>query len=258
MTRRGHRRARAGMAVVAVMVLIALLFLTGTVMALAVSSSLRTIETTTRQDAIHYAAESAVARGVAAVVQSVPCPPSGSINKELLLTWCQDPPSPPHDGDQHGNNQRGDVQHAAIPGQRLEAGACTSISVTSGSDGTAWTVIAWRGAGDVRAWVDSSSGCSAGGGAECAQTSVFSNVRYVQCALQGGHWLHVAGRTGGVTLGSSVVRWAPADADPIRTVVGSSGFEVDEADVVIPADQGQSQSQNQSSPRQIFWNTVLP
>jgi hypothetical protein len=48
------------MAVVAVMVLITVLFLGGTVMALAVSSNLHTVDLITAQDAVHYAAESAV------------------------------------------------------------------------------------------------------------------------------------------------------------------------------------------------------
>lgn len=252
MTRRGHRRARAGMAVVAVMVLIALLFLTGTVMALAVSSSLHTIDTTSRQDAIHYAAESAVARGVAAVAQSMPCPPSGSINKELLLTWCQDPPTPTQTSDQDRNNQAGGVRRWALPAQRLEAGACSSVSIGSGSDGTAWTVVAWRGAGDVRVWLDTISGCSPSGGSRCTETPVFTNVRYVQCQLSGRGWLHIAPAGTGVDLGASVVRWAPRDADPIRTVVGTSGFEVDEADVQLAPDP------SADSPQQVFWNTVLP
>lgn len=258
MSRRGRRRARAGMAVVAVMVLIALLFLTGTVMALAVSSSLRTVETTSRQDAVHYAAESAVARGVAAVLQSVPCVASGSINRQQLLTWCQDPPTPRGTGDQQGNNQGGGVQHAAIPGQRLEPGACISIPIPSEADATAWMVIAWRGVGDVRVWLGSSSSCSLGGGTQCDQTQVFTNVHYVRCTSVRGGRLHIATSEASVVVGASVVRWAPADSDPIRTVVGMSGFEVDEADVLLPTDQGAGGGSSASSPKQVFWNTVLP
>ncbi len=237
------------MAVVAVIVLIAVLFMTGTVMALAVSSSLHTVDIVTAHDAAHYAAESAVARGVgaievaAAIKGNASCPadaPAG-INGQGLKIGC------------YSQQVGGDLDDegsgwASIPRGQLNPGACVA-PIPLPPQTTAWTVIGWRGSGGIRVWTDGNQlGCSSSGGTPCGQSSVFAsaNVVYVWCQPQtGDRFLHIAGSGAPVDLGTSVVRWAPSGGGVLWTIVGAAGFEVDEADVLLPK-------------QQVLWNTVLP
>jgi hypothetical protein len=231
------------MAVVAVIVLIAVLFLSGTVMALAVSSNLHTVDLVTAKDAVHYAAESAVARGVAAVAQTMPCPATGSINHQALATWCQtEAPT---------KVEAKSIQRWAIVGGRQP---CVSISLpASDVKVTAWTVLAWRGPGGIEVWIDRSQQCSSPTGeARCPQHQVFANVIYIKCeqpqSLGQGNpksFLHIAGRDAPVDLGPAIIRAAPEGSVSIMTVVGQAGIEVDEADVALPN-------------RVALWDTVLP
>ena len=71
-TERTSRPRQQGQALVAVIVLIALLFLIGTAMTLAVSSSLQTVRQTADEDWRGYAAESAVARDLASASEVAP------------------------------------------------------------------------------------------------------------------------------------------------------------------------------------------
>jgi hypothetical protein len=234
------------MAVVAVIVLIAVLFLSGTVMALAVSSSLHTVDIITAQDAVHYAAESAVARGVGAIEKKQTCPKSGDpINQQAWHLWCQ--------ADVATKVDASSLQRWAIPAQRLDPGTCVSTSLpVSDSKGVAWAVIAWRGSGDVQVWMDRSPGCSSTGSALCASPDVFWHVRYVTCQrppAEGAESLkmvlHVGSSDLPADLGAIVIRGAASGPDAIVTVVGRAGVEVDEADLLLP---------NQV----VLWNTVLP
>jgi hypothetical protein len=72
-TRRGSHQ-QSGQALVAVIVLIALLFLIGTAMTLAVSSSLQTVRQTASEDWRGYAAESAATRDLAGATTAPPSP----------------------------------------------------------------------------------------------------------------------------------------------------------------------------------------
>lgn len=76
---------------------------------------------------------------------------------------------------------------------------------------------------------------------------MFATVVYFSCGAQTSDRILyiVAGATGPVSLGTSVIRWAPPGGRVVWTIVGTAGFEVDEADVLLP---------NQ----QVLWNTVLP
>jgi len=240
-----NRRAEGGMAVVAVMVLISVLFFGGAVMALAVSSNLHTVDIITAQDAVDYAAESAVVRGIAASDDT--CSPSGSltvgsemINHQSWAFWC-------HGADESaieptGSNQIDGIGRWATAGQQL--GTCASISLPSAvAKMTAWTVIGWRGAGQLQAWMDTNESCSSQVAANCDQKTVTADVIYVRCRVGlGNPFLHLDGRD--LNVGPSIIRWAATGGGGIRTIVGISGPEVDEADAL--------------GSRQVLWNTVLP
>jgi hypothetical protein len=232
------------MAVVAVMVLIAVLFLGGAGMALAVSSNLHTEDIITAQDAVHYAAESAVARGIAAGDQ---CSPGGSltvgsdmINLQSWAFWCNG--TDESGGEHPATNQTVDLGRWAVAGQQL--GTCASISLPLAvAKATAWTVVGWRGAGQLQVWIDTNESCSSRVGADCHQETVTANVSYIRCRVGSGNpFLHLDG--GNLYIGSSIIRWAPTGSGAIRTVVGVSGFEVDEADAL--------------GSKEVLWNTVLP
>jgi hypothetical protein len=227
------------MAVVAVIVLIAVLFLSGTVMALAVSSSLHTVDIISAQDAVHYAAESAVARGVAAIEQEqAACLPGPPVNRQVLEVWCQNGLAT--------SVHAADVQHRAIAGRQLAPGACLTIAIPS--DSTAWTVLAWRGKGDVEVWRDNRDGAQPclPSSTPCPPQLIFANVKYVTCEPDESEpFLHIRGRGAPIELGSSVIRAGHQGNDSVVTVVGMAGIEVDEADVVLPNNLA-------------IWNTVRP
>lgn len=242
------RRAEGGMALVAVIVLIAVLFLSGTVMALAVSSSLHTLDVLSSQDAVRYAAESAVARGVGAIEQEQDCPTAGQINGQSLAIWCQDSTQ----GDQQGTKSKpGSIQRWAIPAHSQ----CVSVDTKAQADMTAWMILAWRGSSDIKVWMNTDlSGCAPSpSDRRCHLQAVFPKVfphaKYVSCDPEIERPVIHIGSTGSpVDLGSTIIRALPASGnDSVRTVVGMAGTgdEIDEADI-LPATGV------------ILWNTVLP
>ena len=240
------RRAEGGMAVVAVIVLIAVLFLGGTVMALAVSSSLHTVDVVSGQDAVHYAAESAVARGVGAVEVTKSCPPDPpvGINGQALKISCY---SQLVGGDLVEEGEGTGHGQATLPGGRLDSGTCAA-PIQLPARMTAWTVIGWRGSGTVQVWTTApGQGCQSSAASPCDSTPMFATVVYFSCGAQTtDRILYIAaGAAGPVVLGTSVIRWAPQGKRVVWTVVGAAGFEVDEADVLLPK-------------QQVLWNTVLP
>ncbi len=238
------RRAERGMAVVAVIVLIAVLFLSGTVMALAVSSSLHTVDIVTAQDAVHYAAESAVARGVGRIEVSHSCPtgPLVGINGQDLKIRCH---SQPVGGDLDEGEGIGSGQ-ATIPGGPLDPGTCFA-PIPLPARMTAWTVIGWRGSGSIQVWTTApGQGCLSSSAVQCGPDPMFTNVTYFSCDPKDtDRFLYIAaGGTGHVDLGTAVIRRAPIGGRVVWTIVGAAGFEVDEADVLLPK-------------QQVLWNTVL-
>jgi hypothetical protein len=234
-----------GMAVIAVIVLITVLFLSGTVMALAVSSNLRTVDILGAKDAVHYAAESGVARGAAALLKTNPCSVVGSptINGRVVSIWCSGEPTDEDTPDEDSTKP----STASIPSRQLTPGVCTSTKLPpSNPKMTVWSVIGWRGSGGIVEWTDGNQLACSPSGVTCNQRSVFTNVVYVRCQPKTtDSFLHFAGTGGPVVLGTSVVRWVPISDHSVRTVVGTAGFEVDEADVVL----GNGVA---------LWNTVLP
>jgi hypothetical protein len=235
-----------GMAVVAVMVLIAVLFLSGTVMALTVSSNLHTVDIVTAQDAVHYAAESAVARGATAAAASASheCSASSS-NCEKPLNKVAPVP----------------VRLLSVPSHWVEGGD-SHFQLTLPEDWKAvWTVVGWRASDALTAVtvrIDGINDC------ETRASSLPASLVYVACHQSDPNQskgqsrndgqqqavasavLHVVVSGGSIDLGGFVVRVASAGLSVIVTVVGQSGFEVDEGDLALP-----SRAIN-------LWNTVLP
>src|SRR3989442_4247841 len=130
--RLGSRRAEGGMAVVAVIVLIAVLFLSGAVMAFAVSSNVHRVSLVSAEDAVHYAAESAVARGAGALLNTNPCSVAGSptINGQAVMIWCSPGPT---DADTADEDSPTKPARASIPSRQLTPGSCTSTTLPSSS-----------------------------------------------------------------------------------------------------------------------------
>jgi len=237
------------MAVVAVIVLIAVLFLSGTVMALAVSSSLHTVDIVRGQDAVHYAAESAVARGVGAIKVTKSCPPDPGlgINGQSLKIWCYARQVGGDLVEDDGEEGLGSGQ-TAIPGGRLDPGSCVA-QMQLPAKRTAWTVIGWRGSGSVQLLTTApGQGCTSSSASRCAEAPMLANVTYFWCDPKDvDRVLYIAaGATGQVDLGTAVIRRAPQGGRTLWTIVGAAGFEVNEADVLLPNTQ------------QLLWNTVLP
>ena len=88
MSNRSRRGEQNGQMLVSVIVLLTLMFFIGSAMALAVSSSLHTIAQTNSMDSVSYAAESAVAKGLANAVQPVfPRPQIGHGGTGGNATW---------------------------------------------------------------------------------------------------------------------------------------------------------------------------
>jgi hypothetical protein len=218
------------------MVLIAVLFLGGTGMALAVSSSLHTVDVAIARDNVHYSAESAVARGAAgaAISASHKCSLGDAICEEPVNRVAPDP-----------------VRLLSISGHQLASGD-SSFQLSLPQNWTAvWTVVGWRTSApsaSVAVWIDSAQDCDAG------SRSPSASPVYVICRPSDGEEegdatsavLHISVRRGSVSLGSLVVRAALAGGSTIVTVVGKPGIEVDETDVALPE-------------RVVkLWNTVLP
>lgn len=249
---RAHRsrHAEKGMAVVAVMVLIAVLFLTGTAMALTVSSNLHTVDVTSRQDAIHYAAESAVARGAAAAGQPGSCSLTGSINGQDFVASC---PAPLH------SVAPDPARLLSVPSNQLAAGDWQFPLQLPGEWSAVWTVIGWRTSDPlaaVRVWIGDAQDC------DTQPLLPSASPVYVICRRSGEQQgnnnnqgqdqadtsavLHISVRGGAVRIGGFVVRAGLRGPGTLVTVVGKSGIEVDEADFAMPDHVV------------TLWNTVLP
>jgi hypothetical protein len=237
------------MAVVAVMVLIVVLFLSGTVMALAVSSNFHTVDVLIRQDAIHYAAESAVARGLGSIEWGHGCPRDGDkINGLTLTIRCQKPARP--GGTSLAVIDAVSIQRWASRPQRLRLGECASIDTHAESNMSAWAVVAWRGtSGSIKAWMNNdANACNAGISAACDVDPLpnVANVSYVSCNIEESQpVIHVGQADSAVDLGALVVRALVNNNRPVWTVVGIASGEVDEADF-LPGSTV------------TLWNTVLP
>jgi hypothetical protein len=222
------------MAVVTVIVLIAVLFFAGTAMALEVSSSLHAIDIVGADDAVHYAAESAVARGVVAAASEPPsCSPADSINNQPFTTLCEAPID--------GLDARS-LKVWSVPGGPLTTG-CHSYPINVQDQWkTAWTVVGWRTpdrSAAVAVWIDDSLQCD-------AQPSSRSISPAYVSATADKSVLHISVSGGSVYFGGFVVRAAKTGKDTIVTVIGQAGSEVDEADTALPAGDLK------------LWNTVLP
>jgi hypothetical protein len=234
------------MAVVAVMVLITVLFLGGTVMALAVSSSLHTVDIVRANDAVHYAAESAVARAAGAADKSPGCRLSGLINNQQFTAQCEP---------QLDDVAPDPVRLKAVAGRSVTDVAPLAFQLTLPDKWKAvWTVVGWRPSApsaSVAAWFENTQDCSG------PPSSSHVSLIYVFCGRADGHHsgqqqadtsavLHIVVTGGSINLGSFVVRAAVQGGASIVTVVGESGIEVDEADIALPN-------------RVVkLWNTVLP
>jgi hypothetical protein len=245
---KGSRDER-GMALIIVMTLIAVLAFAASAMAMAVEANLHALTVVGRLDRIHYAAESAVARGAAAAISSEECPGHGSVNGTAITIACQ---APVQDISADG------IKRWAIPAQPLSSSACLSVPLVSLIPAPAlWTVLGWRGpaSAGVSLWVDHSSGCTAPNALVCGKRTVNASPAYVVCA--NGDWdesdgqptLHVAAAGAPVLLGSFVIRLAHKGPDAVATVLGQANSEVDEADVLLP---------NHGQPAVGVWHTVLP
>jgi hypothetical protein len=235
-----------GQVLIIVMVLISALSFAAASMAMAVSSNLQTIGVVTGLDAKHYAAESAVTRGTAAIMQAQSCPASGVLNRQAFTTSCQ-PPINNIDSSSSG------ISQIPVPPASLAAGQCVSIPLSFAAQRVAlWTVLGWRGAA-IDVWADSSTDCATPGNNVCAKKTLNSSPAFFNCYHGTGNGvdgaLHVAADAGSVDLAAFDIRVAGKASDSVVTVIGQSGVEVDEADVISPSG---------GSPAVSFWNTVLP
>jgi hypothetical protein len=232
------------MAVVMVMILIAVLFLSGTVMALEISSNFHTVGLLIRDDRIDYAAESAVAREAATAPDCHPL--TGRVNSQEFAATCEELVE---------NVKTDPVRVQSVKGGWTTDSNPFPVSVTLPSDWAAfWTVIGWRSsdpAATVTVQGDQAVDCLT------QQWSPWS-VIYVICRQsdnqQSGNpknavtaaTLSIAVSGGPVYFGDFVVRAVKHGHSKIVTVIGKSGVEVDEADIAIPS-------------RVVrLWNTVLP
>jgi hypothetical protein len=140
-----------------------------------------------------------------------------------------------------------------VPPASLASGQCVSIPLSFAAQRVAlWTVMGWRGAA-MDVWADSSTDCAVPGTNVCAKKTLNSSPAFFNCYHGTGDGvdgaLHVAARGGSVDVAAFDIRVAAKASDSVVTVIGRSGVEVDEADVITPSG---------GSPAVSFWNTVLP
>jgi hypothetical protein len=176
-----------GQALVAVIVLIALLFLIGTAMTLAVSSSLQTVRQTADEDWRGYAAESAVTRDLAS---------ASDVSPPAQPPVCSGPSS-------LGASVNGFAMSAkrcavlqvtgatttrnAIASQKVGGGSCAQPAVTVDTGRKAWGTIAWLRPGfdpNLRVFLDGENTCRPPGASptDCTiSVSVSVGVAYFSC-----------------------------------------------------------------------------
>jgi len=237
---------RGAVAVVTI-ALVALLFFAGVAMALAVQSSLRTVGQIRNDDATHYAAESAVARGVAAAIRAPsldgPCGSQPPSVNGIPISAIECHPV------RIATAVPGQVMQWAVPTPSLPSSIDMDLSAV-GRTVTIWTVVGSRQLSSipssVRVWVDNA-------GASSCSRPLFAGPRYYVCTdLKGRNMvtLHLASEGGPVSVGAFVVRAAAqGSADSVVTVIGRAGNETGQADVLLP---------NTGTPLLGFWGTVLP
>jgi len=237
---------------IAVIVLVALLFLLGTVMALGVTSALHTVDLVANEDASQYAAESATSRGVAqAVVNSGVCSGAGTLNRQPYAFTCAPPMS---------NVDISAVQQWAIPAQVLASGQSLKFDLdypASGSAVTFWTVFGWRAltpGAELSVCIDNNSGRGNCNGGSAAYGTPAPSYFLAGPTLGNNVNLHLSGVAGTVRVNPFVVRGTTArvGGDWLVTVVGQSGPDAVEADVLMPGNG------DADDWRASLWNTVLP
>jgi hypothetical protein len=256
-TRRGSRQ-QSGQALVAVIVLIALLFLIGTAMTLAVSSSLQTVRQTANEDWRGYAAESAAMRDLAGATNVTPAAGCGALLSQ----------GPPVNGVPvsamrctiAGVDSTA-VRQDAIAAQNVAGNGCVKPVVNVASGSSLWGTIAWLPRGStpvIRVIVDEKNSCPTGSGPGCP-TFATVGVLYFRCDAVTDPdgdgdpvTLHIVLGPGGKTyLSAFYVRSAPAGNDCVVTSAGIAGGAVDEGDLVVP-------NCNPPATSLAFWNKLQP
>jgi hypothetical protein len=261
MSARIHARQQRGQALVAVIVLIALLFLVGTATTLAVSSSLQTVRQTANEDWRGYAAESAATRDLANASSS-PAPtstgcgglsgPSGKVNgfpirARRCATLGIDVGSMVRDG---------------VAAQKVGGGSCATPVVTVGVGRIAWGTIAWLPKPgfdpQVQVYLDTQNACSGGNSNTCTTYPAVSvGIVYFSCksddTIQ--RTLHIlVKKAGGAGLGAFYVRSADENdrgGDCVVTSTGLAGGAINEGDLLLP-------SCTTSGTSVSFMNRLLP
>jgi len=213
-------------------VLVALLFFAGTVMALAVQSNLHTVGQIRNEDAVHYAAESAVARGIAASIQTRPpstslCGlPKPQINGVAISSKCDSVAVDRASADK--------VKQWAVPAPTLPASVELDLGGFDGSV-VVWTVIGSRG--NVNVSIGSCASSFPAGANYFFCPSINSKKVTLQIASA-------------VRVEPFVIRAAQQGSKEfVVTVVGRAGNEAGQADVLLP---------KKGKPVLGLWGTVLP
>jgi hypothetical protein len=264
---RARSSQQQGQALVAVIVLIALLFLIGTAMTLAVSSSLHTVRQTADDDWRGYAAESASALDLARASDvtlgtscSGPSPLGSSVNG-FALSAMRCPVA---------NISGAGIQRDAVAAQRVASMNCAQpvVGIPLGAGYSAWGTIAWLPNvpdPDIRVLWNDDAACPTWGwgwaGCAVAKSAGFLNFscdgRFDNDGDVGdapvAHTLHViVWGPRAVQLSAVYIRSANAGTDCVVTSIGIAGGAVSERDLVRPACGAPSATSA------AFWNRLLP
>jgi hypothetical protein len=273
----GRGQQQRGQALVAVIVLISLMFLIGTAMTLAVSSSLQTVRQTTNEDWRGYAAESVATRALDRAtrtdvdVDGPPCtdfagtglPVNGYGVLSSTCYMAQIVPGAP-------------IHRDAVAAQTVNAMGCADPNITITTGREAWGTLAWLPAGppapSLSVFLGGVGPCPSSGGTPCSM-SIPKNpiqVYFFTCASDGGGGvarpLHVR-VAGKALLRAFYVRSADAVTDPEAeadcavTGIGSieprraraEGGALAEGDLVMPDCKRLT-----AAPATPFWNRLLP
>jgi hypothetical protein len=261
--KRALSAGQGGQALVAVIVLIALLFMVGTAMTLAVSSSLQTVRQTTDEDWRGYAAESAVTRDLAkasVVIPPVnpnpPCTGLASLGGVVVNGFRMSAMRcavGPLSGAPMGRN--------AIAAQKVAASSCAQPAVTFAAGRKVWGTIAWLPPGynpNLQVVLDDSTACTGGGTTtNCSiSASVSVGVAFFSCPDDDHNVLNLHVRVRGVSgarLSAFNVRSADdAGGDCVVTSIGVASGAIDEGDLLMP------NCTNPPDTSVAFWNKLLP